>query len=50
MSALQLSEQDAFHRLQITARERNLRLSDVARRIVENETLLKPGAGAVGPR
>ena len=30
MSALDLSEQDAFRRLQLTARERNLRLADVA--------------------
>ena len=44
MSALQLSEQDAFHRLQITARERNLRLAEVARRIVEQRTLLEPKA------
>ncbi len=42
MSALQLSEQDAFRRLQLTARERNLRLADVAQRIVEQESLLKP--------
>ena len=30
MSALHLSEQDAFRRLQLTARERNLRLAEVA--------------------
>jgi response regulator NasT len=42
MSALNLSEQDAFRRLQLTARERNLRLADVAARIVEQETLLEP--------
>jgi AmiR/NasT family two-component response regulator len=42
MSALQLSEQDAFRRLQITARERNLRLAEVARRIVEQQSLLEP--------
>jgi AmiR/NasT family two-component response regulator len=42
MSALQLSEQDAFRRLQITARERNLRLADVAHRIVEQQSLLEP--------
>jgi AmiR/NasT family two-component response regulator len=42
MSALQLSEQDAFRRLQVTARERNLRLAYVARRIVEQESLLTP--------
>jgi response regulator NasT len=42
MSALGLSEQDAFRRLQLTARERNLRLADVAARIVEHQTLLEP--------
>ncbi|HEX7145420.1 MAG TPA: response regulator [Gaiellaceae bacterium] len=42
MSALKLSEQDAFRRLQMTARERNLRLADVARRIVEQQSLLDP--------
>jgi two-component system, response regulator PdtaR len=42
MSALSLSEQDAFRRLQLTARERNLRLADVAARIVEQQSLLKP--------
>ncbi|HWX09803.1 MAG TPA: response regulator [Gaiellaceae bacterium] len=42
MTALNLSEQDAFRRLQLTARERNLRLADVAGRIVEQQTLLEP--------
>ena len=42
MSALNLSEQDAFRRLQLTARERNLRLADVASRIVEQQSLLEP--------
>jgi AmiR/NasT family two-component response regulator len=42
MSALGLSEQDAFRRLQLTARERNLRLADVAGRIVEQQSLLEP--------
>ena len=42
MSALNLSEQDAFRRLQLTARERNLRLADVATRIVEQQSLLEP--------
>jgi two-component system, response regulator PdtaR len=42
MSALSLSEQDAFRRLQITARERNLRLADVAAQIVEQQSLLEP--------
>ena len=41
MSALQLSEQDAFRRLQITARERNLRLAEVAGRIVEHQSILQ---------
>ena len=42
MSALGLTEQDAFRRLQLTARERNLRLVDVAARIVEQEAVLSP--------
>jgi two-component system, response regulator PdtaR len=42
MSALDLSEQDAFRRLQLTARERNLRLAEVAARIVEQQRLLEP--------
>jgi two-component system, response regulator PdtaR len=42
MAALNLSEQDAFRRLQLTARERNLRLAEVAARIVEQQRLLEP--------
>ena len=42
MAALDLSEQDAFRRLQLTARERNLKLADVAARIVEQQSLLEP--------
>jgi response regulator NasT len=42
MSALDLSEQVAFRRLQLTARERNLRLVEVAARIVEQQSLLAP--------
>lgn len=42
MTALGLTEQDAFRRLQRTARERNLRLADVAARIVEQKQLLEP--------
>jgi two-component system, response regulator PdtaR len=42
MTALSLSEQDAFRRLQLTARERNLRLADVAALIVEQQSLLEP--------
>jgi len=49
MSALKLSEQDAFRRLQKTARERNLRLADVAHRIVENESLLEPNPDSPAP-
>ena len=45
MSALNLSEQDAFRRLQLTARERNLRLAEVAARIVEQQPLLEPKRG-----
>jgi response regulator NasT len=42
MSALDLSEPDAFRRLQLTARERNLKLAEVAARIVEQQSLLEP--------
>jgi response regulator NasT len=42
MTALDISEQDAFRRLQLTARERNLRLADVAGRIVEQQSVLEP--------
>jgi two-component system, response regulator PdtaR len=49
MSALKLSEPEAFRRLQRTARERNLRLVEVAQTIVEQQSLLesspkRPGA------
>jgi two-component system, response regulator PdtaR len=50
MSALQLSEQDAFRRLQITARERNLRMAEVAHRIVEQQSLLEPKPSRPAPR
>jgi two-component system, response regulator PdtaR len=50
MSALDLSEQDAFKRLQQTARERNLRLADVAARIVEQQSLLAPKRNAAASR
>jgi two-component system, response regulator PdtaR len=40
MAALQISEPEAFRRLQKTARERNLRLVEVAERVVENQGLL----------
>jgi two-component system, response regulator PdtaR len=50
MSALNLSEQDAFRRLQLTARERNLRLAEVASRIVEQQSLLEPTRKRPGAR
>lgn len=44
MEALAIPEPDAFRRIQRTARERNLRLADVARRIVDQKALLeRPG-------
>ena len=46
MSALQLSEEEAFRRLQTTARERNLRLPEVAARIVEHRSLLETASRA----
>jgi AmiR/NasT family two-component response regulator len=42
MAALDLSEQDAFRRLQTTARERNLKLAEVASRIVDQQSLFEP--------
>jgi two-component system, response regulator PdtaR len=50
MSALDLSEQDAFRRLQLTARERNLRLVEVAARIVEQQSLLAPKRNSAASR
>ena len=41
MKALGLAEPDAFRRLQLAARERNLRLVDVARAIVEQQGILE---------
>ena len=49
MTALHLSEQEAFRRLQLTARERNLKLAEVARRVVEQESLLEPKHGSAPP-
>jgi hypothetical protein len=46
MAALGLTENDAHRRLQQTARERNLRLADVAARIVERRELLEAAATA----
>jgi response regulator NasT len=50
MTALNLSEQDAFRRLQLTARERNLRLAEVAYRIVDQQSLLEPTRERPTPR
>jgi AmiR/NasT family two-component response regulator len=50
MSALDLSEQDAFRRLQLTASERNLRLVEVAARIVEQQSLLAPKRNSAATR
>jgi ANTAR domain len=44
MAALGLSEHDAHRRLQLTARERNLRVGDVARRILERRSVLEAAA------
>jgi len=49
MSALQISEEDAFRRLRKTARDRNLRLADVARVIVEQRRLLERNAQTTMP-
>jgi AmiR/NasT family two-component response regulator len=45
MKALGIPEPDAFRRLQLAARERNLRLVDVARAIVEQQDILESPAG-----
>jgi two-component system, response regulator PdtaR len=44
MKALALPEPDAFRRLQLAARERNLRLVEVARAIVEQQDILESPA------
>jgi two-component system, response regulator PdtaR len=44
MKALGVAEPDAFRRLQLAARERNLRLVDVARAIVEQQDILESPA------
>jgi two-component system, response regulator PdtaR len=44
MKALGIAEPDAFRRLQLAARERNLRLVDVARAIVEQQDILESPA------
>lgn len=49
MDGVGLSEAEAFRRLQQLARERNLRLVDVARRVLEQRSLLGPGQGSAGP-
>lgn len=41
MTALAIPEPQAFRRMQVTARERNLRLVDVARQVVEQHWLLE---------
>jgi ANTAR domain len=48
MAALGLTEHDAHRRLQRTARERNLRLAEVAARVVERRDLLEAAATAHG--
>lgn len=46
MDALKLDEAEAFHRIQRSARDRNRRLVDVAREIVEQERVLLDDPGA----
>jgi AmiR/NasT family two-component response regulator len=43
IAATGIGEPEAFRRIQRAARDRNLRLVEVARRIVEQEALLEPG-------
>jgi response regulator NasT len=42
MTSLQLTEPEAHRRLQIEARGRNLKLAEVARRVIEQRSLLEP--------
>ncbi|MGH2803809.1 MAG: ANTAR domain-containing protein, partial [Thermoleophilaceae bacterium] len=50
MEALQLSEAEAFRRIQRAARDRNLRLADIARQIVEQQSVLLDQASEEPPR
>ena len=45
MTSLQLPEPEAHRRLQVEARRRNLKLAEVARRVVEQRSLIAPPAG-----
>jgi AmiR/NasT family two-component response regulator len=45
IDALALSEPEAFHRIQRAARQRNMRLADVARQIIEQRELLTRPSG-----
>jgi response regulator NasT len=49
MTALSIQEPEAFARIQRTARARNLKLVEVARRIIEQEGLLIERAGKPSP-
>jgi response regulator NasT len=53
MTSLRLQEPEAHRRLQVEARRRNLKLAEVARRVVEQRNLLEPpastGSGLVEP-
>lgn len=44
VEALEISEPDAFRRIQRAARDRNLKLAEVARTIVQQETILRRNA------
>lgn len=48
IAATGISEPEAFRRIQRTARDRNLRLVEVARKIVEQKALLEGGGGDEG--
>ena len=43
MDALQLSEEDAFARLQRAARNRNARLAEVAQEVIDQRDVLRGG-------
>jgi response regulator NasT len=44
MTALQISEPEAHRRLQLTARRHNLKLVEVARRVIAQQSLLDPSS------
>ena len=50
MQSLALSEQEAFRRIQQAARNRNLRLADVARSLLEQRDIIRQSAHDDAPK